>query len=450
MCGHSILLDDAIMMQPPPAPDANGLETRAFMPAMQHIAAHAELAVQQARCCRSQRSPASRGFVITTRLAVSLLAAVLAVMAALLTGSVRAESWPDRFIDPEDGSFDISEYLLDHRGALPVPIIITEPAVGYGGGVALGWFSQSLRDAAANVGASGRVTPPNIYALAVFGTENGTKGAAVGARMTFDEDRWRYRGVVAWTSVNLDFYGIGNDLAPGIGKIGYNLKGAASFHEVTRRIGDTDNFVGARWLYLDLTSSFNGREQAANLQPKGLAQRSSGLGLTLVRDSRDNIFTTRSGVEAALDVAFYGPYVGSDDTFQTYRSHVFGYWPVHDKLVIALRADARAARGDVPFYQFPFIDLRGAPSARYQNENIGVLEAEARYYVTPRWIALGFIGAGRAWGRGTSFDDAGTVVTKGVGFRYVLARRLGLSMGIDIARGPEDTAFYLQMGNAWR
>ena len=399
---------------------------------------------------RSRQFQAWPAFVVTRRLPAFLLAAALCATGVVLSSGVDAESLRDRFIDPEDGNFDISEYLLDHRGALAVPIIITEPAIGYGGGVALGWLSQSIRDAAANVGASGRVTPPNIYGLALFGTENGTKGAAVGARMTFDEDRWRYRGVVSWTSINLDFYGIGGDLAPGIGKIGYNLKGVASFQEATRRIGDTDNFIGARWLYLDLSSSFNGREKESNVQPEGAAQTSSGLGLTFVRDSRDNIFTTRSGVEAALDVSFYGPYVGSDNTFQTYRGHVFSYIPAHDKLVIALRADARAARGDVPFYQFPFVDLRGAPSARYQNANIGVLEGELRYYVTPRWIALAFIGAGRAWGRGTSFADAGTVVTKGAGFRYVLARRLGLSMGIDIAKGPEDTAFYLQMGNAWR
>jgi hemolysin activation/secretion protein len=117
---------------------------------------------------------------------------------------------------------------------------------------------------------------------------------------------------------------------------------------------------------------------------------------------------------------------------------------------VALRADGRTARGDVPFYQLPFIDMRGVPAARYQDENVGVLEAEARYYVTPRWIALAFVGAGRNWGRTTSFEDKGTVVSKGVGFRYVLARRLGLAMGIDIAKGPEDTAFYIQMGNAWR
>jgi hypothetical protein len=376
---------------------------------------------------------------------LSLLAA-----ASMLSASVHAEGWRDRFIDPADGSFDVSEYLLDHRGALAVPIIITEPAIGYGGGIALAWFSESIRDAAASARPGGRVTPPNIYGLAVFGTENGTKGGAFGARMSFDEDRWRYRGLLGWASVNLDFYGIGGDLAPGIGKIGYNLKGAVSFQEATRRIGESDNFIGARWLYLDFSSSLHNEEGNAHLQPKEFAQTSSGLGLTFVHDSRDNIFTTRSGIEAALDATFYGPYVGSDNTFQAYRGHVFGYWPLHDTLVLALRADARAARGDVPFYQFPFIDLRGAPSGRYQNENTGVLEGEARYYVTPRWIGLAFIGGGRAWGRGTSFGDAGTVVTKGVGFRYVIASRLGLSMGIDIARGPEDTAYYLQMGNAWR
>jgi len=34
--------------------------------------------------------------------------------------------------------------------------------------------------------------------------------------------------------------------------------------------------------------------------------------------------------------------------------------------------------------------------------------------------------------------------------RYELARRLGLYAGADVAFGPENTAFYLQVGNAWR
>ena len=44
------------------------------------------------------------------------------------------------FRDPEDNAFDMSSFLLEHRGLLPVPVIITEPAIGYGGGAALLYF----------------------------------------------------------------------------------------------------------------------------------------------------------------------------------------------------------------------------------------------------------------------------------------------------------------------
>ena len=37
----------------------------------------------------------------------------------------------------------------------------------------------------------------------------------------------------------------------------------------------------------------------------------------------------------------------------------------------------------------------------------------------------------------------------GVGFRYRLARELGLQAGLDVARGPEDTSVYLTVGSAW-
>jgi len=39
--------------------------------------------------------------------------------------------------DPEDGTFDMSAYLSTATGFLPVPYIITEPALGYGGGLVI-------------------------------------------------------------------------------------------------------------------------------------------------------------------------------------------------------------------------------------------------------------------------------------------------------------------------
>ena len=367
-------------------------------------------------------------------------------LAASLSATAAGASWLDRFTDPEDGAFDASEYLLDHRGVLPVPIVITEPAVGYGGGIAAAWFSESIRDAATRARPGGRITPPNILGLAAIGTENGTRGAAIGGRLSFDEDRWRYRGGAGAMKVNLDFYGIGGrDLA-----LAYTLKGWATFHEALRRLGETDHFVGARLLYLDLESNLRADFSGAGLAPREFAQKTAELGIRYLFDSRDNIFFTKSGLEAALDVMLSREALGSDTDFETYRTHVFAYQPLGERFVGAMRLDARAARGAVPFYQLPFIDMRGVPAARYQDENTGLAEIEGRWYFTPRWIGVAFLGAGRVWGRRTSFDEVGSVVSKGAGFRYLLARRLGLAAGIDVARGPEKTAWYIQFGNAWR
>src|SRR3954471_22081661 len=102
---------------------------------------------------------------------------------------------PEKFRDDDDGSFDMSDYLLRHRGVLPVPLVITEPAVGYGAGVALAYFSQSYEQRAEASRARGRgVTRPDITVGAAFKTENGTWAAGLGHMGFWDEDRWRYLG----------------------------------------------------------------------------------------------------------------------------------------------------------------------------------------------------------------------------------------------------------------
>ncbi|MEC5398031.1 BamA/TamA family outer membrane protein [Uliginosibacterium sp. H1] len=354
------------------------------------------------------------------------------------------------FFDPKDGQLDLSEWLLTKKGFLPVPIIITEPAVGYGGGVAVAFFSQSMAEAAAQARNTGHVTPPDIYGGAIAATENGTKFGGGGAMLSFLDDRWRYRGGVGYTDVNLDFYGIGSRFGKDY-KIGYNLKGLISSQQAMYRLGASSNFLALRWIYIDMDSTFDVNRLRPDLPEPSFASKSSGLGLSFEHDSRDTMFTPSRGALAAFDTMFYAPAFGSDETFQTYRGHVFAYTPVGSAVVLGGRLDGRLARGDVPFYQMPFIDMRGVPAARYQNDNIALAEVEARWNVTHRWGLIGFAGVGRAWGNGTSFDDAGNKFSKGAGFRYQIASVLKLWMGMDYAWGPDgEQAFYIQVGNAWR
>ena len=218
-----------------------------------------------------------------------------------------------------------------------------------------------------------------------------------------------------------------------------------------RRLGSSHNFLGARWIYLDLDASFDSSRPPPPGLPQSVNIRSSGIGPLFEHDSRDSIFTPSRGIFANLEALFYSPAIGSDEKYQTYRGRTFGYLPLGgERFVLGGRLDARTARGEVPFYQLPFIELRGVPVARYQDKNAGAAETELRWNVTPRWALVGFMGVGRAWGTRDGFSQADNVFARGLGFRYHVARRLGIYMGIDVAKGPEDTAFYIQMGRAWR
>lgn len=48
-----------------------------------------------------------------------------------------ASFFMENFIDREDGALDTSNFLAQQYGSLTVPIIITEPAIGYGGGLGI-------------------------------------------------------------------------------------------------------------------------------------------------------------------------------------------------------------------------------------------------------------------------------------------------------------------------
>lgn len=185
-------------------------------------------------------------------------ALVLAMLAPHAAFAADVRETFKRFIDPQDGQLDLSEWLLDRKGFLPVPIIITEPAVGYGAGVALVFISGTIGNAIEKAKAEGgHLVPPDIWAVAGFATENGTRGVAIGGQFTFQDDRWRYRGGVGDFRVNLDFYGIGGRLPIPVASIGYTLQGFGSFQQGMYRLGKGDTFVGARWIYTDLSTSLD-------------------------------------------------------------------------------------------------------------------------------------------------------------------------------------------------
>ena len=173
------------------------------------------------------------------------------------------------------------------------------------------------------------------------------------------------------------------------------------------------------------------------------------LGLIVDHDTRDNIFTPNRGAFFEAEAAFARGAFGSDSNYQTLYARGYSWRPIGD-WVLGFRGDARLSSGGVPFYAQPYIVQRGVPAARYQDKNALMAEVEGRWNIDRRWALVAFGGVSKAYGRRQTWSEAKTVVAGGGGFRYLVASKLGLYAGLDVARGPEDTAVYIQFGSAWR
>jgi hypothetical protein len=74
---------------------------------------------------------------------------------------------------------------------------------------------------------------------------------------------------------------------------------------------------------------------------------------------------------------------------------------------------------------------------------------ELRYDFAPRWSLLVFGGSGRV---ADSFGDLWTATDRpagGTGFRYMIAREYGISLGVDVAYGDDDIVVYVGVGAGW-
>ncbi|MGR5193469.1 BamA/TamA family outer membrane protein [Vibrio rotiferianus] len=370
------------------------------------------------------------------------LATAIAIMASATHASL-----VDQFLDPEDGQLDASQWILDNsHGFMPLPFAITEPAVGAGAGAALLFFHETEEqkanrevspDAARNV-------PLSVSGVVGGVTSNGSYlGGAFHSGNWFD-DRVRYFGGLFGASFNLSYYQDSNSEPSQ-----FNMEGLYFTQDVDIRVADSNFFIGGSYSYLNSDTNFDMSNLIPELEILNLNSKDADITLKLTFDNRDNQISPDVGTKAGLEYEIHDERVGSDFNYHITRGYIHNYNPVFDHWGLALRADMKMANGDVPFYAQPYVDMRGMSAMRYQGKDTALFEAEVSYNLNERWTLLGFTGVGKAIGKEQKFDEAKTLGMQGVGFRYLVARQLGMKTGVDIAKGPDEWALYFQFGTAW-
>jgi hypothetical protein len=348
-----------------------------------------------------------------------------------------------RFWSPDDGWFDVSGFLDEKYGFLPIVLPITEPAVGYGAAGGMAYISKPLSDAQAGFGR------PNITLLGGMGTENGSWGVVAGDVRNWLDDRLQTLVGFVYASVNLDFYGIGENSLLVDSPLHYNLEPKGGTVQGKFRLGNSCAWLGLNYAFAQTHVAFEAPAGTPGLPNFRTDSSVGGLTPTFSYDSRDNIFTPTRGTLIEATAGFFSQALGGDDEFQRIRLIAIQYIPLSSRLFLGVRGDAAASFGNEPFYMRPFISLRGAPIMRYQGDEIAQIETELRWQFWKRFSLVGFVGGGAAWNNFERFDDTLTVVTGGTGFRYELARRYGIHIGLDVAFSAHDTAVYVQIGSAW-
>ena len=353
------------------------------------------------------------------------------------------EPAPSKFRSADDGWLDVSGFLDEKYGFLPIAIPITEPAVGYGAAVGLAFISSPLGEAREGFGR------PDISLAGGLGTDNGSWGLMLGDVRHWFDDRLETQAGIMHLSANLDFNGIGKDAFLERHPIQYNLEPTGGVVRAKYRLGDSTFWLGLGYAFAVTRVTFKAAEGTPGLPDIKRDTRVGGLTPSFTYDTRDNLFTPLRGtfVEALLGI--FSPALGADDDFQRLQVTAIHYIPLPSSLYLGLRGDGAATFGDTPFYLKPFISLRGAPIMRYQGDEVASIEAELRWQFWGRFSVLGFVGAGAAWNDAERVNNAQKIVTGGFGFRYEIARKYGIHMGLDLAFAPDNAAVYVQLGSAW-
>ena len=380
---------------------------------------------------------------------------IVLIFCLLISTSSFGSSIFEPFIDPKDGALDAGNWLVDRKGVLPIPLIITEPAVGFGLGAGLLFFQGSKETKEEKQGEKTDddemlKLPPSISGVFGAYTENDSWFVGGGHFGSWYQDRMRYLGGIGAASLNLEFFGPSESNLNESDGLKFNIDAVFLIQELKFRIKDSNFFVGGRYIFIGTDSQFKIGGIIPDVPSEQLESNDAGFGLVANHDSRDNMFTPNRGYNVSLMAMRYDNAFGGDYDYNYIKLAGLSWWQLFPKTVLGIRADGRFADGDIPFYALPFIQLRGIPALRYQGENVIVGEIEPRWDVTYRWSLLAFLGSGWANDSLGGIFDSEARVAYGCGFRYLLARRLGLRVGVDIARGPEETAIYLTIGSNWR
>lgn len=243
-----------------------------------------------------------------------------------------------------------------------------------------------------------------------------------------------------------NFYGVGDDTQDTAGE-SYTPRSLSFQVGVKRRVLGA-LFGGLSFEFETVTME---KIEAGGLLASGAYTGSAGgmlagFGTSLDWDTRDAVLFPRRGTYIQLLGNAYGALAGSDYSFTRIKLDARHYFSAGHDRVLVLQAFLLTTFGDVPFYKLALLGgdslLRGYYKGRFRDKGLALVQAEYRVLVSERIGVVGFAGLANVFPRIGDFDPKLIKYSLGTGLRYVLNKREGATLRLDLAWGRASFGLY--------
>jgi outer membrane protein assembly factor BamA len=339
---------------------------------------------------------------------------------------------------------------LGGRRFFLMPVPISNPTIGTG----LGVMTMSLFQAGENA-------PPSNFMLGGFWADSRSWAGGAGGKVYFKDDIYRLSGWVGYFDVNLEFFGVGNEAGDRGRSATINQRGPFLAPRLLRRVADK-LYLGAQYTLVTVTTAFTDLPDLPDWLPgdiqdllrDGIKIRSSGLGLVLEYDSRDNEFNPFAGSHLELTSRFAREALGSDRDYEQYNVGYNYYGKLGEDKVLAWRATGCFSGGAAPFYDICLFGgetdgIRGYVGGQYRDEASLTTQLEYRWNFYEKWGMVAFAGVGQIAPSIGDMSTDGLLPSYGVGIRFMASEAQRINLGIDYARGKDSDAWYFPIAEAF-
>jgi outer membrane protein assembly factor BamA len=185
------------------------------------------------------------------------------------------------------------------------------------------------------------------------------------------------------------------------------------------------------------------------------AYQVSGLGLSLMYDTRNSAFSPNKGGFIQGSFNHFDPFLGSDYRYTNYILDTRKFIATFKKQVLALQAYAFFNSGVVPLRSLAAFgganSMRGYYAGRYRDRNQIVLQTEYRIPIIGRLGTIVFGGIGNVAHQLSDLNLTAIKYSYGGGLRLALnkSEKLNLRMDYGIGKGINAHGFYFQLGEAF-